>query len=278
MITEQQIVMNDLNRVVQIFMASEGKIRPHFILTGPSGSGKSHLVQHLAAEHQTNYLEINAAQLTKEGTSGNSLSKALGGLATKAGVPTICFVDEFDKLFISGNGNGDLAHETTNGVQNEFLKVLESKSTSVFGDYGKYIDINIEKVLFVFAGAFNGEENLSIDRLREFGIKTEFLGRVGLVYNLTKLSLESMYYALRNSKLLETYLQLFAGTDREKVINDIMTVVARVHEKNTLGIRLLTTMLHQYFINDGKLEETQVAQTSFQKTLKLGGSLANAAQ
>ena len=66
----------------------------------------------------------------------------------------------------------------------EFLKVLESRNTSVFGDYGKYVDIKIDHILFIFAGAFNGQENLSLDELRSFGIKTEFLGRVGLIYNL----------------------------------------------------------------------------------------------
>lgn len=269
MVKEQEVVLNQLNKIMQIFVASEGKVRPHFFLTGPSGSGKSHIAEHLAEEHKVGFLAINAAQLTKEGTSGNSLSKALAGLSTKSGKPTICFVDEFDKLFISGNSNSSLAHETTNGVQNEFLKVLESRSTSVYGDYGKYIDISVENVLFVFAGAFNGEEELSIDRLRDFGIKTEFLGRVGLVYNLTKLSVDSMYYALCNSNLLATYLSLFTDVNKEKVVHEIMQVVVRGHEQNTLGIRLLNTLLHQYFINGGVLEKEQVKQTVFQKTLTL---------
>ena len=70
---------------------------------------------------------------------------------------TVVFVDEFDKLFISGNSNDSAAHETTTGVQNEFLKVLEGGTASVFGDYGKYVPVQMNKVMFVFAGAFNGE-------------------------------------------------------------------------------------------------------------------------
>ena len=69
-------------------------------------------------------LEINAAQLTKEGTSGNSLSKALSPIMMlPANQLTIVFVDEFDKLFINGNMNSSLANEVTVGVQNEFLTV-----------------------------------------------------------------------------------------------------------------------------------------------------------
>lgn len=267
MIAEQEKVERDIQRIVDIFKASEGKIRPHCMLTGPSGSGKSYIIEKLAASAQLGYLEINAAQLTKEGTSGNSLSKALAPLATSQAQLTLCFVDEFDKLFISGNNNSSLAHEITNGVQNEFLRVLEGESTSVFGDYGKYTQVPIDNVLFVFAGAFNGEKNITVDKLRDFGLKTEFLGRVGLIYNLEKLSINSMYKALQNSELFKHYSKLFPDVDRDEAENAIMTVVAAEHDKNTLGIRLLNTLLNQYFINDGKLDAAQVKQSTFHTTL-----------
>jgi ATP-dependent protease Clp ATPase subunit len=266
---EQAETINQLNKIMEIFKASDGEIRPHYILTGPSGSGKSHSAQLLAETHELNYHEINAAQLTKEGTSGNSLSKALSPLANTAGRLTLCFVDEFDKLFISGNSNSQLAHETTNGVQNEFLKILESKSASVYGDYGKYVDINIDKVLFVFAGAFNGEEDIDVDKLRNFGIKTEFIGRVGLVYNLKKLSLESMGQILESSPLLNKYLELFPSVDKQTVTTEIMTVVSEAYEKNTLGVRLINTLLNKYFVNGGKLSEPETKQVAFQKILTL---------
>ncbi len=267
-VSEQAQVLEQLDRIVKIFVSSEGKVRPHFFMTGPSGSGKSHLAALLAEMNDIGILEINAAQLTKEGTSGNSLSKALAPLGNKSGKPTICFVDEFDKLFISGNSNSEMAHETTNGVQNEFLKVLESSTTSVFGDYGKYVQISIDKVLFIFAGAFNGEEDVGLDRLRDFGIKTEFLGRVGLVYNLKKMSVESMEVALRNSSLLKNYLRLFPSCEEEAVVKTIMVEVHAQFEKNTLGIRLLNTLLHQYFINDGVLRKEVVEKSTFQQTLE----------
>lgn len=269
MIKEHEIIMKQTDKIFQIFDASEGRIRPHFILTGPSGSGKSHTIKALAQHHELEYVEVNAAQLTKEGISGNSLSKALGALKDKQGLPTICFVDEFDKLFISGNSNSEHAHESTNGVQNEFLKVLESDSTAVFGDYGKYVEISIEKVLFVFAGAFNGQTNISIDTLREFGIKTEFLGRVGLVFNLENLSLNSLYAILDNSDLLKRYLKLFPTVKRDTVIEHVRGILKETYNKNTLGIRTINTLLHQYFINGGNVSKKEAAQVTFQKTLEL---------
>lgn len=259
--------IESIQNIFRIFGTSEGEIRPHFILTGPSGSGKSHTIQTVADSFDPPYFEINAASLTKEGISGNSLSKALTPMLNFGNMPTVCFVDEFDKLFISGNSNSSAAHESTNGVQNEFLKVLEG-TASVFGDYGKYINVSTSKVLFIFAGAFNGEENISIDRLRELGLKTEFLGRVGLTFAMEKVSLAQMEMILNSSKVLTNYLALFPDVKKVKVTGEIMEVVKENFEKNTLGVRLLNTLIHQYFINGG-LRKEETKKISFQKTLKL---------
>lgn len=267
----QELLLNEVSKILEIFKASECAIRPHFILTGPSGSGKSFTIKNMAQQHELGFLEINAAQLTKEGTSGNSLSKALSPLLQFTGRPTIVFVDEFDKLFISGNSNDSCAHESTTGVQNEFLKVLESDTASVFGDYGKYINVSSSNVLFVFAGAFNGEQDIDLDRLRELGLKTEFLGRVGLVYNTCPLTLESLFKILENSELLNNYLKLFDDADREQIIYTLKAHLQKNYELNTLGARLINTMINQYFIKGGKLDEKQVKDISFQKKLKLGG-------
>lgn len=262
--------LKSINKIFDIFSASEGVIRPHCIVTGPSGSGKSHLIQQEAAARDLNFIEINAAQLTKEGTAGNSLSKALAPIGHMSGSPVICFVDEFDKLFISGNQNSDMAHEITHGVQNEFLKVLESPTTAVFGDFGKYINIKMDNVLFVFAGAFNGKEDIDIDMLREFGVKTEFLGRVGLVYNLPKIDLQTLLKIVDESALLKVYLKLFPATDRDSVVNPIKEIITENYANNTLGARMVNTLIHQFFINGGPPSPKQAKQITFQKTLTLG--------
>jgi ATP-dependent protease Clp ATPase subunit len=265
--TTQSKKIKSISRIFEIFEASDAQIRPHFFLTGPSGSGKSHLISMLAQTHDFQMIDVNAASLTKEGTAGNSLSKALSPLANLGSQKVIVFVDEFDKLFISGNANSDLAHETTNGVQNEFLKVLEG-SAAVYGDWGKYIPVNTDNCLFVFAGAFNGEENIDLDRLREFGIKTEFLGRVGLVYGLEKMSLEIMKGILENSPLLKSYIALFPKTIRNDVVKPIMQVITEAFEKNTIGARMINTLIHQWFIEGGFKEKTQ-QKPVFNKTLEL---------
>jgi ATP-dependent protease Clp ATPase subunit len=267
-IVGQKQLITEVSRIIEIFKNSECVIRPHFVLTGPSGSGKTITIETLAKKFGLGYFEINAAQLTKEGTSGNSLSKALTPLMQIAGKPSICFVDEFDKLFISGNSNDNLAHESTNGVQNEFLKVLESDTTQVFGDYGKYVGCSVKNVLFIFAGAFNNEEDITLDRLRDFGVKTEFLGRVGLVYNTQALKLEDLYKIIDESSLLTHYCKLFVDTNREKVVAELKEHVRENYEMNTLGARMISTMINQYFIKGG-LKKEEAKSISFQKKMTL---------
>jgi len=271
-IVGQKQTMKELNRIVEIFRSSECTIRPHFFLTGPSGSGKTVLINAIAKKNDCNFLEINTAQLTKEGTSGNSLSKALSPLINSSRKPTIVFCDEFDKLFISGNSNSQLAHESTNGVQNEFLKVLESDNASVYGDFGKYVNVPVDKCLFVFAGAFNNEPDITIDRLREFGIKTEFIGRVGLAYTTQQLTLEELYTILEEHEMLTKYCELFANADREKVVFIIKAFLRDNYDNNTIGARVITTLIHQYFIKGGKLGLEDVKQITFQKKLSFDGN------
>lgn len=265
----QSELVNEVSKIMEIFKSSNCNIRPHFILTGPSGSGKSFTVKNMTSKNELGFLEINAAQLTREGTSGNSLSKALSPLLQFGDKPTVVFVDEFDKLFITGNSNSECAHEYTTAVQNEFLKVLESDTSSVFGDYGKYVTASTKNVLFVFAGAFNGEENITIDRLRELGLKTEFLGRVGLVYNTKQLQLEDLFTILDNSRLLKNYLNLFENADREATVLRLKGYLKKNYELNTLGARLINTLIHQYFIKGSKFGASDVKDISFQKKLKL---------
>lgn len=266
-IVGQEQTLAELSKICEIFKCSEQEIKPHFILAGASGSGKTLLIQSLAEAFEFGFLEVNAAQLTKEGTSGNSLSKALAPLKDYGNKPTIVFVDEWDKLFISGNSNSNKATESTTEVQNEFLKILEGDNATVFGSYGSYDNVSVRNILFVFAGAFNNEKNISIDRLREMGVKTEFLGRVSLVFNTAPLSIENLYTILEQSTLLSRYLALFSNVNKEDVLECLKFHVKKNFEMNTLGARLINTLIHQYFIKGGKIEDT-VKEVTFQTKLK----------
>lgn len=266
--------VDKMDRVIQIFKTSEAQIRPHCIVTGPSGSGKTHNVSRLVEKYDLPSMEINAAQLTKEGLSGNSLSKALAPLGQFGNSPVVVMVDEFDKLFISGNTNSSVAHEVTTGVQNEFLRVLESKTTEVFGEYGKYVKARCENALFIFMGAFNGKENINVDDLREFGVKTEFLGRAGLIFNIEKPSIDDLIKLVKESDLLAKYTALFPDVKRARAEADIIAELRKNHENNTLGARAINALVHQFYINGG-LKPAAARRSLFTGTLDFSPGAAH---
>ena len=153
MFPSQEKIASQIRHLIGVHMESEAEIRPHFFLTGPSGSGKSYLTKSIAEEFKAPYFEINAAQLTAEGLSGNSLSKAMRPLREHWNKPNVIFVDEFDKLF---QRNGETTENFRSQVQDEFLHMLEAKNASIFTDYGKYEPVRVDNSLFIFGGAFSG--------------------------------------------------------------------------------------------------------------------------
>ena len=55
---------------------------------------------------------------------------------------------------------------------------------------------------------------------------------------------------------------------KDDVVGAIMEVVTANYEKNTIGVRLINTLIHQYFINGG-LTQKEAKKVAFQKTLTL---------
>ena len=47
-IVGQETLVKEISRIFEIFKASESEVRPHFILTGSSGSGKTFLIKEIA--------------------------------------------------------------------------------------------------------------------------------------------------------------------------------------------------------------------------------------
>lgn len=110
---------------------------------------------------------------------------------------------------------------------------------------------------------------MTLDKLRNFGVKTEFLGRVGLIYNTKRLSLEDLYLILENSELLENYLKIFVGVGKYEVVSKIKEFLEKNYDNNTIGARIVNTLINQYFIKGGDLSVEDVEEVTFQKQLQL---------
>lgn len=249
MFPSQDVVSRQIRHLLQVHMESEAKIRPHFFLTGPSGSGKSYLTKTICDQKEVPFFEINAAQLTAEGLSGNSLSKALRPLREHWHQPNVIFVDEFDKLF---QRNGESTESFRNQVQDEFLHVLEAKNASIFTDYGKYEPVKVDNTLFIFAGAFSGQKIDTLVALKEAGMRTEFVGRVPLVFSTSAITIDELRKALPKMVLFQRYLQMYPAVQEKAAIKEICSMMEAQIKKTDLGVRLLNSCVHQYFMKDIK--------------------------
>lgn len=245
LMTEQQFAGNQIEHYLTILKYSDGAIRPNFFLIGGTGSGKTHTIRACVQKLGLEYIEVNAAAITREGHSGNSISKALGPLKFCQHKPTVVFVDEFDKTILGSSG---YAHDSTADLQYEFLKLLEDGHVSIFADYGKYVETSVSKCLFIFGGTFNGAEISSLDGLTQFGIRTEFLGRVGQLVTTSPVSLESLLDMVEEHKLTNSYLELF-NIEKQVAVAGIQEILINAFDDSDIGVRLLDSSIHNFFLN-----------------------------
>ena len=243
-----------VNKILTSYGKSHGAIRPHLIMSGPSGSGKGHILDTLIKKKKFNFINVNAAQLTREGISGNSLSKCLEPLVRLRGKPTVVLFDEFDKLFVS---TGDkTTGEERSGVQTEILHIISSGKVEVIGDYGHYQEATTRNCLFLFAGAFGGRKVLSPEKLMSLGMLPELLGRVNLHVHIPEVDPAELVAAALADPLIAEYLKLTGdetNPDAIKAAHDsIGKQVSNVADLgNVIGYRLIHRVIHQYFLLDG---------------------------
>lgn len=244
---QQERVHRQITHFMNTFRDSEAAIRPHCHLTGPTGTGKSYMVHSIAQEMKIPFMEVNAAGLTAEGLSGNSLSKALRRLREHWNQPNIIFVDEFDKLF---QRNGEKTEDFRTIVQDEFLLALESKYTSIFTDYGKYEPIRIDNSLFIFAGSYSNQKITTISELKDSGMRSEFVGRVPLVLFTEEVPLSELRKHIVHLDLFKQYIKLYPKTKLNEATKWIASRMQHQSNETPIGIRLINSCIHQYFMKD----------------------------
>lgn len=241
---EQQTAAKSIKHYLSILKFSDGLIRPNFFLIGETGSGKTHTIRTVVDELNLDYIEVNAASITREGHSGNSLTKALGQLKFTQHKPTVVFIDEFDKTILGSSG---YAHDSTADLQYEFLKLLEDGTVDLFADYGKYVTATVSKCLFVFGGTFNGAHITDLEELRKYGVRSELLGRCGQLVSTSPAKLDSLIAMVEDHKLIANYLQLFP-VSRDEAILDVQQLIDSKFDDSDIGVRLVDACIHEYFL------------------------------
>jgi len=142
--------------------------KSNILLIGPTGSGKTLLVETLAKKLHIPMVSVDATSLTESGYSGGDVDNIIKSLVTKAKDINeaefgIVFIDEIDKIAKKevAAGKKDIGGE---GVQQGLLKMIEGAEVEVQDPSNmnaltqSKILFNTKNILFIIAGAFVGLE------------------------------------------------------------------------------------------------------------------------
>ncbi|WP_457748229.1 AAA family ATPase [Sulfurimonas sp.] len=250
------------------------------MLIGPTGSGKTFVVQQACELMDTLFVHVDTSSMVSEGIVGYNIGKLAADILKKADFnqekaeSCVVFFDEMDKLFHpdSDEYGSEVSHQLLRFTEGTIVHIPKQ-------DLGKEEDytLSTNKMQFILGGAFqwildkkdeasskegmgflnnstdeieNDFKKITLDDLYENDVPKELLGRMHTIVNLYALTKRDYHRILTQSEkspLKEFIAKVEFHGDLVQISDDIIESIADYASKSELGVRSIRQVLKQLF-------------------------------